>query len=180
MKALLPDHDVLQVTRSHTPVTVDIGNPESISRMYDAVGPVDAVVSAAGATRRKPLSQLTDEDFAFSLANKLMGQINLVRYGLDYVADGGSFTVTTGVLGRQPIIGSEAIAVVNLGLEGFVRAAALEMPRCLRVNAVSPPWVTETLQAIGLQGVNGLPAAAVARMYLEAIMGTQNGDVIGV
>lgn len=179
VKALVPDHSVIQVSRSHTPVTVDIGDPESICRMYDAVGQIDAVVSAAGATRRKPLSQLTDEDFAFSIDNKLMGQINLVRYGLDYVADGGSFIVTTGVLGRQPIMGSEAIAVVNLGLEGFVRAAALEMPRGLRVNAVSPPWVTETLQAVGLQGVNGLPAAAVARMYLEAIMGTQNGDVIG-
>lgn len=176
----MPDHDVIQVTREHTPVTVDISKPDSIRRMYDAVGQVNAIVSAAGATRRKPLSQLTDEDFAFSIANKLMGQVNLVRYGLDHVADGGSFAVTTGVLGRQPIIGSQAIAVVNLGLEGFVRAAALEMPRGLRVNAVSPPWVTETLQAVGLQGVTGLPAAAVARMYLDAIMGTRNGDVIGV
>lgn len=180
VKTLMPDHDVIPVTREHTPVTVDIGQPDSIRRMYDAVGRVDAIVSAAGATRRKPLSQLTDEDFAFSIANKLMGQVNLVRYGLDYVADGGSFAVTTGVLGRQPIIGSQAIAVVNLGLEGFVRAAALEMPRGLRVNAVSPPWVTETLQAVGLEGVTGLPAAAVARLYLEAIMGTRNGDVIGV
>lgn len=180
VKALMAEHHVIQATREHTPVTVDISDPGSIRRMYDAVGQVDAVVSAAGATRRKPLSQLTDEDYAFSIANKLMGQVNLVRYGLDHVADGGSFAVTTGVLGRQPILGSEAISLVNLGLEGFVRAAALEMPRGLRVNAVSPPWVTETLQAVGLQGVDGLPAAAVARMYLEAIMGTQNGDVIGL
>src|SRR5262249_31053436 len=91
-RALAPQHENVEVSRSHTPLTVDIASVDSIRAMYAAAGRVDAVVSAAGATRRKALTQLTDDDFAFSIANKLMGQVNLVRYGLDHVNDGGSFT----------------------------------------------------------------------------------------
>ena len=74
--------------------------------------------------------------------------------------------------------GSAAICLVNAGLEGFVRAAALEAPRGIRVNAVSPPWVLETLQALGMQGVPGLPAATVARTYVRAVTGSENGAVL--
>src|ERR1051325_1193936 len=178
VRALAPQHEVLEVSRSHTSLTVDIADPQSIRAMYAAAGRGDAVVSAAGATRRKPLAQLTDDDFAFSIANKLMGQVNVVRYGLDHVSDGGSLTVTGGILAREPILGSEAISLVNCGLGGFVRAAALEMPRGLRVNVVSPPWVTETLQAYKMEGFRGLPAAVVARTYVEAITGNHNGQVL--
>ncbi|HEX2121512.1 MAG TPA: short chain dehydrogenase, partial [Thermoanaerobaculia bacterium] len=119
VKALAGGNEIVGVSRAHTPVTVDISDPASIRAMYEKVGTVDAVISAAGAARRKPLTELTDDDFAFCLQNKLMGQVNLVRYGLDRVADGGSFTLTSGILGRQPMPGSEAISLVNLGLEGF-------------------------------------------------------------
>ena len=178
VKAFGPEHEVVQVSRSHTTIRVDIADAASIRAMYERVGEVDAVVSAAGSTRRKPLVELTDDDFAFSLANKLMGQINLVRYGLPSMRNDGSFTLTSGILGRQPILGSEAISLVNLGLEGFARAAALEMPRRIRINVVSPPWVTETLEALKMRELSGLPAAVVARAYHEAVMGNQTGQVI--
>lgn len=179
VKALSSGHEIVEVSHSHSPITVDIAEPASIRAMYEAVGRVDAVISAAGnAARRKPLTELTDEDFAFSLKNKLMGQVNLVRYGLDSVADQGSFTLTSGILGREPIPGSEALSLVNLGLEGFVRAAALEMPRGIRVNVVSPPWLTETLEALKMEGIPGLPGAVVARAYVEAVHGGQTGQVI--
>lgn len=79
---------------------------------------------------------------ALSLNNKLMGQANLVRLGLPFISDGGSFTLTSGLLSREPIPGSAAISLVNAGLEGLVRAAALELSRGVRINVVSPPWVT--------------------------------------
>ena len=91
---------------------------------YEGIGKVDAVVSAAGAARFKPFSELADEDFAFSLRHKLMGQVNLVRFGLDHVNDGGSFTLTGGVLGRAPMPGSGAISLVNAGPRG-----SRELPR---------------------------------------------------
>lgn len=178
VNALANGNEIIEVTRSHTPIIVDITDPASIRAMYDAVGRVDAVVSAAGSAAWKPLPELTDADFAYSLGYKLMGQVNVIRYGFDRVADGGSFTVTSGVLAREPMPGGAAVSLVNCGLEGFVRGAALEAPRGIRVNVVSPPWVTETLEAMGMQGIPGLPSRVVARAYVEAVTGTRNGEVI--
>lgn len=179
VQALAPGNEIVAVTRSSSPVRVDLGDPASIRAMYTQLGRVDAVVSAAGATAgRKPLAELGDEDFAFSIAHKLMGQVNLVRYGIEHVADGGSFTLTSGVLGRQPMPGSETISLVNLGLEGFAKAAALDLPRGLRVNVVSPPWVEETLKAYAMTGVAGLPARVVAGAYVRAVSTRASGTVI--
>jgi NAD(P)-dependent dehydrogenase (short-subunit alcohol dehydrogenase family) len=176
--ALEGEHEIVPVSRRSTPLKVDISEPRSIEAMYREVGTVDAVVSAAGEARFGPLAQLSDADFAFCLANKLMGQVNLVRLGLEAVRDGGSFTVTSGILARLPMPGSAAISLVNSGLEGFVRAAALEAPRGIRVNAVSPPWVTETLRALGMDPAPGLPAAGVAQLYRRSVTGGENGAVI--
>ncbi|HSP16666.1 MAG TPA: short chain dehydrogenase [Thermoanaerobaculia bacterium] len=178
VKALQPEHEIVPVNRHSTAIKADIADPSSLRAMYKAIGRADAVICAAGEARRKPLAELTDDDFAISLRSKLMGQVNLVRYGLDHVSDGGSFTLTSGVLARQPIPGSEALTLVNAGVEGFVRAAALEMPRHQRVNIVSPPWVNETLQQLNMKGILGLPAAVVARAYVNAVLGKENGQVI--
>jgi NAD(P)-dependent dehydrogenase (short-subunit alcohol dehydrogenase family) len=177
VEALSPGNEVVVVSR-HSAIAVDISQPESIAKMYRTVGPVDAVVSNAGEAKFAPLDQLGDSDFAFSLGNKLMGQVNLVRYGFGSVRDGGSFTLTSGVLSRKPMKGSGAISLVNAGLEGFVRAAALEAPRGIRVNVVSPPWVTETLQALGMDPSIGLPAATVARAFVRSVTGGESGVVI--
>ena len=174
----LAGHEVVEASHSRSPVQVDISDLASIRAMYQAVGRVDAVVSAAGAAaRRKPLDELTDEDFAYTLRNKLVGQVNLVRAGVEHVADGGSFTLTSGVLSRLPIPGSAALSLVNAGLEGFARAAALDLPRGIRINVVSPPWLTETLRELGMTGIPGLPAATVAQAYVEAVTGAQTGQV---
>ncbi len=174
----LADHEVVAAARKGADVTVDIQDPESIRAMYASLGKVDAVVSAAGSGGWGPLAQLTDEEFARSLRYKLMGQVNLVRYGLEHVADGGSITLTSGVLSQEPMPGSGAISLVNAGLEGFVRAAALEAPRGIRVNVVSPPWVSETLQAMGMDPSGGMAAADVAKAYVDAVRGTHNGQVL--
>lgn len=178
VKALSSNNEIIEASRSHTAVKVDIRDAASIRAMYKTVGKVDAVVSAAGSGAWKPLAQLTDDDFQTSLGYKLMGQVNLIRYGFEHVSDGGSITVTSGILSRDPMQGSAAISLVNAGLEGFVRAAALEAPRRIRVNVVSPPWVNETLKAMKMEGVPGLPAAVVARAYAFAVNGAQTGQVI--
>jgi NAD(P)-dependent dehydrogenase (short-subunit alcohol dehydrogenase family) len=175
--ALSPRHEIVAVSRRTRP-GVEIAAPASIRALYAEVGPIDAVVSAAGAARFGPLAELDDEAFSFSLANKLMGQVNLVRLGLEHVRDRGSFVLTGGVLSRSPMKGSAAISLVNAALEGFVRAAALEAPRGIRVNVVSPPWVTDTLRALGMDPAPGLPPSAVAQAYVEAVEGTANGTVL--
>lgn len=171
-------HSVIPVGRSSGDYQVDIASKDSIQRLFEAIAPFDAVVSTAGQARFNSLEALSDEDFQFSLFNKLMGQVNLVRVGLPYIADNGSFTLTSGVLATEPMPGSTAISLVNAGLEGFVRAAALEMPRAIRVNVVSPPWVSETLEAMGKEGSGGMPAAHVAAAYVEAVESQRTGEVL--
>ncbi|HYK05191.1 MAG TPA: short chain dehydrogenase [Thermoanaerobaculia bacterium] len=179
VNALSADHEVIGASRSGSEVSVDITKPASIQAMYASVGKVDAVISAAGSGAWKPLAQLTDEDFAFSLGYKLMGQVNVVRYGFAHVNDGGSITTTSGILSRSPMEGSAAISLVNSGLEGFTRAAAIEAPRGIRVNVVSPPWVTETLLEMGATDTShGLPAATVALAYVRSVTGRETGQVI--
>lgn len=141
-------------------------------------GRVDAVVSAAGQAAFRPLLALTDADFALGLTNKLMGQVNLVRLGVELVANGGSFTLTSGIASRQPMPGGAVISLVNAGLEGFVRAAALELSRGVRVNAVAPGWVRETLVALKMDPSPGVPAAQVAQTYVRSVEGRMSGQVL--
>ena len=175
---LSPGNEIVPVSRRSTAITVDLAEPDSIRQMYRAAGKLDAVVCAAGQAKFAPLAQLSDADFRFCLDNKLMGQVNLVRLGFEHVVDRGSFTLTTGVLARSPMPGSAAISLVNAGIEGFVRAAALEAPREIRVNAVSPPWVSETLQSLKMDPSLGLPAAVVARSYLRSVASADTGSVL--
>lgn len=176
--ALDDDHDLVLASRSKANEQVDITDVASIHALYERVGRVDAVVSAAGEAAFKPLAELENDDFAFSIGSKLMGQVNLVRIGLDYVAEDGSFTLTSGVLAQNPEPGSAALSLVNSGLEGFVRAAALEAPHDIRVNVVSPPWVTETLEALGRSPEGGLPAEDIAQAYVQSLSGTETGQII--
>jgi NAD(P)-dependent dehydrogenase (short-subunit alcohol dehydrogenase family) len=176
--AALSRHDLILASQQKAPEKVDISDPASIRALLGRVGQVDAIVAAAGGAAWKPLGQLSDADFEFSLKNKLMGQVNVARYGFGSVKDGGSITLTSGTLSQHPIIGSGAVSLVNAGLEGFGRAAALEAPRGIRVNVVSPPWVSETLQAMGQDPKGGLPAAVVAKSYVESVEGKETGRVI--
>lgn len=171
-------HRVVRVGHRKGDYLVDLASPDSIKKLLRTVAPFDAVVCTAGLAKFGPLKELTDEDFQLGLSNKLMGQINLVRLGLSHITDRGSFTLTSGVLSQEPMPGSAAISPVNAGIEGFVRAAALEMPRGVRINAVSPPWVKETLEAMGMDSSSGMPAATVAKAYVESVEGTKNGIVI--
>jgi len=175
---LADQHDVTVAGHTSGEVQVDLADPDSIEQLYDTVGPQDAVLSCAGEAAFGPLEDLDDDDFALSLSNKLMGQVNLVRRGLDTVRDGGVFTLTSGVLSQEPMPGSAAVSLVNTGVEGFVRAAALEASPEIRINVVSPPWVAETLKAMGEDPEEGLPAATVAEAYRKSLEGDMTGETI--
>lgn len=176
--ALSAGNEIVPASRQSTAITVDLAEPASIREMYRSAGKLDAVVCAAGQAKFAPLAQLSDADFRYCLDNKLMGQVNVVRLGFEHVADGGSFTLTTGILARLPMPGAAAISLVNAGVEGFVRGAALEAPRGIRVNAVSPPWVSETLLALKMEPSQGLPAAVVARAYVRSVTGNDSGATL--
>jgi len=171
-------HEVVRVGNSKGEHRVDIESEDSVRRFFGEVGRFDALVSAAGRAAFKPLEQLAAEDFLFGMNSKFLGQVNLVRHGLAGIAEGGSFTLTSGVLAKEPMPGGTAISPVNAAVEAFALSAAKELPRGVRVNVVSPPWVSETLEAMGQDGAGGLPASTVARAYVEAVEGTRNGETL--
>jgi len=176
VELLSRDHDVIGASRNGD-VLVDLSNPTSIQSMYENVGKVDAVVSTAGSGAFGPLDAMSDEDFSFGLGNKLMGQVNLVRYGRDYLNDGGSIVLTSGILADQPNPNTVLLTTLNSAVEGFVRASALGASRSIRINAVSPPLVRETAVKMGW-GNNGAPAAEVATLYARAALEDINGQVV--
>jgi NAD(P)-dependent dehydrogenase (short-subunit alcohol dehydrogenase family) len=177
VKLLSTRHDVLACTRTKG-VAVDITSADSILRFFEALGPLDALVCAAGEATFKPLSGMSVADFTYGLNAKLMGQVNLVRIGTPYIRDDGSITLTSGVTARQPIPGAAGYGLVNSGIEGFVRAAALDLDRGIRINAVSPQWVDASLVKYGMDPAWGVPAAVVAHGYAESVEGSRTGTVI--
>ena len=180
VKALSGRHEILTVAHSGGDVKVDLAVPDSIKKMYTAIGEFDALVCAAGVARFGMLDDLTDEDYGIGLKNKLMGQVNLVRFGRKLIRDQGSFTLTSGVLSQEPVAGSSAISMVNAAVEAFVRAASLEQQRGIRINAVSPIWVSETLKAMGRDSAAGMPADETAIAYVKSVEGQYNGKILDV
>ena len=177
-RTLEPQHEVITASRKGSDVTVDISYKASIVAMFDKVGKVGAVVCVGGAAKFAPLDSLTDGDYEFSLENKLMGQVNLVRCAIGRVDEGGSVTLTSGALAQQPMVGGAAVSIVNAGVEAFARVAALELQGKLRVNVVSPGWISETLESMGKDPSQGIAAADVAKVYQRAIDEAINGQTL--
>lgn len=178
-KVLETDHEVIAVTHSSGDLKVNIEDPESIKAMFKTVGPVDAIVSATGGGSIAPLNSLTDADYELALNNKLMGQVNLVRLGQEYLTKNGSITLTSGIASQVPIPGGAAISMACGALESFVKAAALELDS-LRVNVVSPIFVKETMAMMGMDTAAGLSAADTAKAYEAAVHGTMSGETLNV
>jgi NAD(P)-dependent dehydrogenase (short-subunit alcohol dehydrogenase family) len=178
VKALQGKADVIEASFSRAPLKVDISDPASLRRLFAQVGTVDAIACAAGMARFVPWASATDDDWAHGVANKLMGQVNVARLGAPHVRDGGAITLTTGVLAQHPIPGGAIFTTANAAVEGFARAAAVEIGSRVRVNVVSPGWITETLVAMGMDPAPGLPASEAAEYYIRQIEHGAAGSVL--
>ncbi len=178
--ALSKGNDIIQASRSGD-VSVDLTDPNSIAAMYEQVGKVDAVISATGVVPFKILTELTLDDYRAGINDKVLGQVELVRQGLEYVTDGGSFTLTTGITERAPIPTGAVASLANGALESFVLAAATEMPRGMRINAVSPSVLVE---ATGYHpyfiGFEQVTLKACGKAYAKSVNGKKNGHTYKV
>lgn len=175
-------HDLIRVGRSSGDLQVDMSNRAAVDGMYAKLGSVDAVVSAAGDVHFGPLTEQTEETFMLGLRHKVMGQINLVLAGLNVLTDGGSFTLTSGVLDRDPIRMGVGAATANGALGGFVVGSAIEMPRQLRINVVSPGLLDVSVPRYGqwFPGHDPVPSDRVGRAYAKSVEGAITGQVIVV
>lgn len=175
-------HEVIRAGRSSGDVTVDVMKEDAVKAMYEKLGMLDAVVACAGHVHFGPLAGMTPAQFRKGLDDKLMGQINLVLIGLQHVKDGGSFTLTSGILDRDPVRAGANAAAVNGAIGGFVRGAAIDMPRGIRINAVSPGLLEESAQKYDgfFPGHETVSSARVGLAYAKSVEGGLTGQVISV
>jgi len=175
-------HDVITVGRSTGTHRADLSQPGAVAQLFQTVGKVDAIVSTAGNLHFGPLAEMTAEQFNIGLQDKLLGQVQLALVGQKYLNDGGSITLTAGILSIEPIRNGASATAVNAAIEGFVAAAAIELPRGLRINTISPTVLTESMGSYGpfFPGFEPVPAARVALAYQRSVEGAQTGRVYRV
>lgn len=173
-------HDLITAGRSRGDMRVDMADRASVEAMYEKVGSFDAVVVTAGEVHFGPLTEFTEETFMIGLNSKVMGQVNLVLAGIPRVAEGGSFTLTSGVLDRDPIRLGAAAATANGALGGFVTGAAIEMPRGQRINVVSPGMLEVSAPRYGafFPGHEPVSSHRVGLAYAKSVEGAITGKVI--
>ena len=178
-KALKARHEIVRVGRKRGDFQVDITDPASIEQLFSKIGDFDAVVSTAGDVHFGPFAEISQDKFQIGLRSKLMGQVNLVALGLKRIRNGGSFTLTTGQINEDPISVGVSGAMVNGGIEAFARSAAIELPRGIRVNVVSPTVTEESWSTFGpfFPGQKPVPASEAALGYVKSVEGMQTGKV---
>ncbi|WP_299475347.1 short chain dehydrogenase [uncultured Roseibium sp.] len=175
-------HDVITASRSSGDVRVDLTSPESIRALYEQTGPVDAVISAAGEVEFARISDMTVDKFRFGLENKALSQISLVLGGLDRVREGGSFTLTSGILDRDPVLLGAGAATANGALAGFVKSAAIDLPKGRRINVVSPGLLEVSADQYGawFPGHELVSSRRVGLAYAKCVEGAITGQVVPV
>ena len=172
-------HDVIGVGRTTGDAQADITDIDSLRTLFAAHAPFDAVANAAGEVFPSALQDADDEHWSRSIASKGMGQINVVRAGLPYIADRGSITLVSGVLGDEITNAMTMGTTVNRMVEGFVQGAATELPRGVRINCISPTVLSESIAYHPhFPGFTPVPARDVARAYLRAAVKPYNGRII--
>lgn len=170
-------HRVLTAGRSSGDHRVAIEDAASVRALFAQVGQVDDVVVACGALHVGPLAEMTNEQFRIGVASKLMGQVNVALLAQHHLSDSGSITLTSGVDAHNPLRGCANTVAVNNGIEGFVRGAALELQRGLRINVVNPSLLEESAKKFEalFHGFEPVPSERVARAYSRCVEGAESG-----
>ena len=172
------DNEVITAGRNSGGVRLDIADSKSIEALFQKVGKLDAIICAAGEAKWAPFEELSEEDYYIGLRSKLMGQVNLVRIGKSYLNEGGSITLTTGILADDPVVKTASAAMVNGGIHSFVQAVALELTK-IRVNVVSSGVVMDAYAKYEsyFPGHPPIPMDKMMLAYVKSVKGRGNGQI---
>jgi len=182
VKELSQRHEVVKVGKSSGDIHVDITNLDAIKAFFQKVGSFDALVSTTGNVKFAPFETMDAAAYQIGLESKLMGQVNLVLIGRQFISPGGSFTLTSGILSQDPIKFGSSASMVNGAIDGFVRAAAIEVSPGIRINAVSPTVLLESMPSYEtyFRGFEPVAASRVALAYSKSVEGQQTGQIYQV
>ena len=175
-------HEVLVASRNSDVYTLDLSSSDSIKTLFERTGKIDAIICTAGEAKWAPFNDLTEEDYYIGFRNKLMGQVNLVRIGKEYLNPLGSITLTTGILADDPVPQTASAAMVNGAIHSFVKAAQLELENGIRLNVVSSGLVEDALEKYEnyFPGHNAIPMGKVVNGYVRSVEGKGSGEVIRI
>jgi NAD(P)-dependent dehydrogenase (short-subunit alcohol dehydrogenase family) len=170
-------HDVVRIARAGGDVQMDAFSTDSIDAMYAKAGPFDALVAVMGRGVMGPFNTLSEKDFCDAFVLKSLAQINLVRLGIRTVRPGGSFTLTSGFLSKEPMPSFSAVAMANGAIDAFCKAAALDLENNVRINCVSPVFVIESMRNRDMTDSKHVTqsAADTALAYQAAVEGDFTG-----
>ncbi|WP_417238052.1 short chain dehydrogenase [Bizionia sp.] len=175
-------NEILIAGRTNGNVTVDIADSSSIKSMFEKIGKVDAIICIAGEAKWDDFNKLSEDDYYIGLKSKLMGQVNLVRIGQNYLNPNGSITLSTGILADDPVVKTTSASMVNGGIHSFVKAVALETENGIRVNVVSSGMVEDAYEKYKdyFPGHNPIPMKKVINGYIRSVNGKGNGEIIRI
>ena len=179
---LMQGHEVVIAGRSSGDVQVDFSDADSIKKMFEKIGTLDAIVAIAGDAKWDKFNNLTEEDFYIGIRSKLMGQVNVVRIGKDYLNKGGSITLPTGFLADHPVDMTTSAAMVNGAIHSFVKAVALELENDIRINVVCSDLVEDSYEKYKdyFPGNTPVPMHKVVNAYVKSIEGRINGRILRI
>ncbi len=180
----LGKHKVITAGRSgdNCDYQVDITSEESLRKLYKDVGHFDAVVNTVGVCEYATFTEMTEQQWMSTVLSKMMGQINIVRIGQEYIVDNGSFTLITGILNVKPIPFAIADATTSGAIDTFVKCVAFEMPRGIRVNSINPTVLEEAWEVYGemMPGFQPVPGTLVGKAFERSVDGFVTGQVLFV
>lgn len=181
-EGLSQKHELIISGRNTGDVHVDIASSFSILEMFKKTGKVDGIICTAGTGYYGPFYGMTEEDILPGIKGKLLGQVNLVLLGKDFLNPQGSITLTTGIAAVHPARNGSAVAMINGAINSFVLAAAQELKEDKRINAVSPGLVEDSKERYGefFPGYNLVPMKKLVNAYILSVEGAVNGKILKV
>jgi len=180
-KSFEKEHEVIRVGSKSGDVQADMQSPESIEELFKQIKNFDALLCAAGNGHFGPLSTMTDADFRKGIDTKLMGQINLVLIGQQYINPNGSFTLTSGIVWEEPILNAANLSAVNGAINSFVTAAAIELKNNVRINAVCPGISENSPEMFDLfPGYEKVTMERIVNAYRKSVLGPLTGKTIRI
>jgi len=176
----LKDYEVIRAGRSGPDLKIDALDFESVSDVFASVGTFDGLISCIGGTPFKTFEELTMEDFALGMSKKCFSQLNLAKAAIPFLSDNGSITLTSGIIGDEPILAGSCAAAANGALNMSVSTLAAEFAGRLRINVVSPSIIENSVEDYGMlfDGFEPTSEKRIIEAYRRTISAPISGRVL--
>jgi len=176
----LSDYEVVRAGRSGPDLKIDALDFESVSDVFASIGTFDGLISCIGGTPFKTFEELTMEDFTLGLSKKCFSQLNLAKAAIPYLTENGSITLTSGIIGDEPILAGSCAAAANGALNMCVSTLAAEYAGKLRINIVSPSIIENSVEDYGMlfDGFEPTSKKRIVEAYRRTISAPISGRVL--